>query len=84
MNYNTHFLSASGYLINFNSASNFKDSNKNSIIEEYGSRIKQEITNGKAIDNPDLLNKFVLITYAVSIHLICLLICGYYRHYFEH
>lgn len=64
LSYNTPFLSATGYLINFNSASKLKDSNKNLIIEKYGKLIKKDIDCGKAIENPGLLTKFVLITFA--------------------
>ncbi|XP_014271882.1 ubiquitin-like modifier-activating enzyme ATG7 [Halyomorpha halys] len=64
LSYNTPFLSATGYLINFNSASKLKDSNKNLIIEKYGKLIKKDIDSGKAIENPNLLTKFVLITFA--------------------
>lgn len=63
LNYHTQFLYAQGYLVNFNSSKNFKECNKNDLIEKYGNVISSDIRSGKTLKNPNLLNLFILVTF---------------------
>jgi ubiquitin-like modifier-activating enzyme ATG7 len=58
-------LAAHGILLNKNTLETFKNCNKIALLEELGQELWQSITSGKALDNPALLSRFFLLTYAV-------------------
>lgn len=57
-------LAAHGILLNKNTLETFKNCNKIALLEEHGQELWQSITSGKALDNPALLSRFFLLTYA--------------------
>ena len=69
----TPLLISFGSLINLNSLDSFKAYDKNKLLEEYGEALKKDIVNGEALKNPQLLNRFILLTFAVSLINISLL-----------
>ncbi|KAL1117227.1 hypothetical protein AAG570_004554 [Ranatra chinensis] len=65
-NITSPLLTMEGKLINFNTSEAFKRFDKNSILENQGLEIQRAIEDGSALKNPEILNKFILITFAVS------------------
>ncbi|XP_069674598.1 ubiquitin-like modifier-activating enzyme ATG7 isoform X2 [Periplaneta americana] len=57
-------LAAYGILLNKNTLEAFKNCNKIALLEELGQELWQSITSGEALDNPALLSRFFLLTYA--------------------
>ena len=55
-----------GLLHNTNTLSAFKDVNKQAAIDAAGQKIWRDITSGAALSNPNLLSRFLLLTFAVS------------------
>uniref|UniRef100_A0A0A9YG02 Ubiquitin-like modifier-activating enzyme ATG7 n=2 Tax=Lygus hesperus TaxID=30085 RepID=A0A0A9YG02_LYGHE len=53
-----------GVLINFNISDCFKNINKNQLLEDQGAKIRDAIITGAAVDDPTLLNRFLVITYS--------------------
>lgn len=60
-------LAAYGILLNKNTLEAFKNCNKIALLEELGQELWQNITSGEALDNPALLSRFFLLTYAVNV-----------------
>jgi hypothetical protein len=58
-------LAAHGILLNKNTLEAFKNCSKIELLEELGQELWQSITSGRALDNPALLSRFFLLTYAV-------------------
>jgi hypothetical protein len=59
-------LGAYGTLLNKNTLEMFKSSNKIALLEELGQEIWQSIISGDALNNPALLSRYFLLTYAVN------------------
>lgn len=59
-------LPAYGVLINRNTIEQFKEENKVDLLNHYGSKLLENITNGAAIKNPGLLVNFLIYSFAVS------------------
>ncbi len=55
-----------GKLKVFNTINEFNLLDKNKFLHEIGLEILNDIRSGKALENPELLNRFALITFAVS------------------
>jgi hypothetical protein len=60
-------LASYGILLNKNTLEAFKNCNKIALLEELGQELWQDITGGEALDNPALLSRFYLLTYAVNV-----------------
>jgi hypothetical protein len=60
-------LGAYGTLLNKNTLETFKSCNKIALLEELGQELLQSITSGEALNNPALLSRFFLLTYAVNL-----------------
>jgi ubiquitin-like modifier-activating enzyme ATG7 len=77
-------LAAYGILLNKNTLQAFKNCDKIALLEELGQELWQSITSGEALDNPALLSRFFLLTYAVNVTFIptvsvyCWLLLVYY------
>lgn len=54
-----------GTLRNTNTLNAFKDINKQSAVDDCGQEIWQDIVSGAALSNPNLLSRFLLLTFAV-------------------
>ena len=63
-------LAAYGLLLNKNTLETFKNCNKIALLEELGQELWQSITSGEAMDNPALLSRFFLLTFAVSTYIL--------------
>lgn len=63
-------LGAYGLLLNKNTLETFKNCNKIALLEDLGQELWQSITSGEALNNPALLSRFFLLTYAVNLILI--------------
>ncbi|PNF26232.1 Ubiquitin-like modifier-activating enzyme ATG7 [Cryptotermes secundus] len=57
-------LGAYGILLNKNTLETFKNCNKIALLEEHGQELWHSITSGEALNNPALLSRFFLLTYA--------------------
>lgn len=55
-----------GTLINKNTIEEFKECNKTEVIQNVGNIIWNHIENGEAVKNPALLNRFLILSFAVS------------------
>uniref|UniRef100_A0A6P7G141 Ubiquitin-like modifier-activating enzyme ATG7 n=1 Tax=Diabrotica virgifera virgifera TaxID=50390 RepID=A0A6P7G141_DIAVI len=55
-----------GRLINTNTIERFKDYDKMHLINEVGIDLYEKIKDGRALEDPSLLNCFILLTFAVS------------------
>lgn len=60
-------LGAYGILLNKNTLETFKNCNKITLLEEIGQELWQSITSGEALNNPALLSRFFVLTYAVNL-----------------
>jgi hypothetical protein len=60
-------LGAYGTLLNKNTLETFKNCKKNTLLEELGQELWHSITSGEALNNPALLSRFFLLTYAVNL-----------------
>lgn len=60
-------LGAYGILLNRNTLETFKNCNKIALLEEHGQELWQSIASGEALNNPALLSRFFLLTYAVNL-----------------
>uniref|UniRef100_A0A8D2C650 Ubiquitin-like modifier-activating enzyme ATG7 n=2 Tax=Sus scrofa TaxID=9823 RepID=A0A8D2C650_PIG len=58
---------ATGTLYNTNTLEAFKAADKKLLLEQAANEIWESIKSGAALDNPVLLNKFLLLTFAVTI-----------------
>lgn len=56
-----------GTLINKNTIEEFKECNKTEIIQKVGNIIWNCIENGEGVKNPSLLNRFLILSFAVSL-----------------
>uniref|UniRef100_A0A8D0E279 Ubiquitin-like modifier-activating enzyme ATG7 n=1 Tax=Salvator merianae TaxID=96440 RepID=A0A8D0E279_SALMN len=59
-----HCCPAVGMLYNTNTLESFKSCDKKLLLEQVGNEIWNAITSGDAIENPVLLNRFLLLTFA--------------------
>ncbi|XP_071444046.1 ubiquitin-like modifier-activating enzyme ATG7 [Hetaerina americana] len=57
-------LPSNGILLNTNTLESFKECNKTELIKNYGMELWEQAINGEAFQNPSLLSKFILLTYA--------------------
>lgn len=55
-----------GTLHNKNTIEDFKNCDKNILLQKEGERIWEHIKNGDCINNPSLLTSFVLLSFGVS------------------
>lgn len=62
--WNLNHIPSTGTLKNTNTIEEFQALNKNAIITDCGDRIFQAISDGRAVKNPQLLNQFLLVTFA--------------------
>lgn len=53
---------------NTNTIEVFKDLDKQATINEFGKKIWSDITSGAALEDPSLLSRFILLTFAVRSH----------------
>lgn len=58
-----------GSILNKNTVEQFKDMNKNELINAEGQRLWEIIKSEEALKNPSLLNYFFILSYAVSLKL---------------
>ncbi|NXW28973.1 ATG7 enzyme, partial [Phaetusa simplex] len=61
-----HCCPAFGTLYNTNTFETFKSCDKKSLLEKEANEIWEAIKSGAALENPMLLNRFLLLTFAVS------------------
>uniref|UniRef100_H3A244 Ubiquitin-like modifier-activating enzyme ATG7 n=1 Tax=Latimeria chalumnae TaxID=7897 RepID=H3A244_LATCH len=61
-----HCCPAFGILYNTNTLESFKSCDKKALLEQAGKEIWDAIKSGAALENPSLLNKFLLLTFAVE------------------
>ncbi|XP_076972657.1 ubiquitin-like modifier-activating enzyme ATG7 isoform X4 [Tamandua tetradactyla] len=59
-----HCCPAVGTLYNTNTLESFKTADKKLLLEQTANEIWESITSGAALENPVLLNKFLLLTFA--------------------
>uniref|UniRef100_H3A245 Ubiquitin-like modifier-activating enzyme ATG7 n=2 Tax=Latimeria chalumnae TaxID=7897 RepID=H3A245_LATCH len=59
-----HCCPAFGILYNTNTLESFKSCDKKALLEQAGKEIWDAIKSGAALENPSLLNKFLLLTFA--------------------
>ncbi|KAJ3047182.1 Autophagy protein 7 [Rhizophlyctis rosea] len=60
----TYTFSAPGFLKNTNTIEEFKGIDKAKLLKDVSNRIWDDITSGKALDQPELLTRFLLLTFA--------------------
>uniref|UniRef100_A0A8D1G9R8 Ubiquitin-like modifier-activating enzyme ATG7 n=1 Tax=Sus scrofa TaxID=9823 RepID=A0A8D1G9R8_PIG len=72
---------ATGTLYNTNTLEAFKAADKKLLLEQAANEIWESIKSGAALDNPVLLNKFLLLTFAVNTVLVSLL--KHYSDFFQ-
>ncbi|KAK5645056.1 hypothetical protein RI129_006356 [Pyrocoelia pectoralis] len=58
------YLPAPGILLNKNTIEQFKDCDKNLLVQIEGKKLWEAIKNGAVLDNPLLLNSFLLLSFA--------------------
>uniref|UniRef100_A0A8C0GYQ4 Ubiquitin-like modifier-activating enzyme ATG7 n=1 Tax=Chelonoidis abingdonii TaxID=106734 RepID=A0A8C0GYQ4_CHEAB len=61
-----HCCPAVGTLYNTNTFESFKSCDKKSLLEKAANEIWETIKSGTALENPMLLNKFLLLTFAIQ------------------
>ncbi|XP_069500022.1 ubiquitin-like modifier-activating enzyme ATG7 isoform X2 [Ambystoma mexicanum] len=59
-----HCCPAAGILYNTNTLESFKSCDKKAVLEKVANEIWEAIKSGAALENPVLLNKFLLLTFA--------------------
>ena len=60
----TGHFAVPGTLIQFNTLEQFKQADKSELLAQTGRVIWEDITSGRALENPSSLSRFVLLTYA--------------------
>lgn len=60
----TRCFRARGSLFNTNTLDSFKEVDKKALLDKIGSEIWESVTSGRAVEDPSLLSRFLLLTYA--------------------
>ncbi|CAG0899101.1 unnamed protein product [Darwinula stevensoni] len=59
-----NLLPMRGTLMNKNTLDGFRDLDKKALLQEVGKELWKQIQNGQALENPTILNSFLLLTFA--------------------